>query len=88
MADGLTDGDRTWLETRFREIADVCRGQQSQLNDVKIDVNTLKTAAPHRCTEEIAKHEAASWAHNPYKAGGLIASIVGIVEGVKKFISH
>lgn len=89
MADaGLTDGDRAWLEARFTELKSEMRGQDSKIGDLRIDVNTLKVAAPHRCTEAIDKHEARSWAHNPYKAGGLIAVVISSVEAVKKFLSH
>lgn len=85
---GLTDGDRAWLETRFTELKREIRGQDSKIGDLRIDVNTLKIAAPHKCTEAIERHEARSWSHNPYKASGLLASVVGVVEMVKKFLSH
>jgi hypothetical protein len=85
MADGgLTDGDRSWLETRFKALEEKIESRDSKVNDMRIDVELLKGG--HKCTEEIQKHEAGSWAHSPYKAGGLIAAVVGIVEGVKKFL--
>lgn len=85
---GLTDGDRAWLEVRFSEIRSEVKGQDNKIGDLRIDVNTLKVSSPHKCTEEIAKHEASSWAHNPYKAGGLLGAIFTAVEGAKKFFGH
>jgi hypothetical protein len=89
MSDGgLSGGDRAWLESRFRELADVMRGQDSKIGDLRIDVNTLKLNAPHKCTAEIQKHEAGSWAHNPYKASGLMAAVLGVFEAAKRFFGH
>jgi hypothetical protein len=96
---GLSDGDREWLETRFREVRDEAAatrkvleekidGKESKITGLRIDVETMKANNPHKCTEEIAKHEASSWSHNPYKAGGLLASIFAVVEGAKKFFGH
>jgi hypothetical protein len=85
---GLTDGDRAWMETRFRSLEEKIENRDSKINDMKIDVELLKGSSGHKCTEEIQKHEAGSWAHSPYKASGLIAAVVGIVEGAKKFFGH
>lgn len=87
MADGLSDGDRAWLETRFKSLEDKISGQASSIGDLKIKVNTLEVGGVHKCAEEIQKHEAGSWAHSPYKAGGLLVAIFGVVEGVKKIFS-
>lgn len=89
MSDGLSDGDRTWLETRFRQISDEIKSHATEVGDLKLKVNTLEVGAVHKCAEEIQKHEASSWAHSPYKAGGLLVAIFGIVESVKKvFFGH
>jgi hypothetical protein len=85
---GLSDGDRSWLESRFKSLEEKIDGKESKITSLRIDVETMKANNPHRCTEEIAKHEAASWSHNPYKAGGLLASIFAVVEGAKKFFGH
>jgi hypothetical protein len=87
MSDGLSDGDRTWLETRFKALEDKIVGQATDVGDLKLKVLTLELGSPHRCTEEIKKHEAGSWSHNPYKASGLIAGILGAVEAAKKIFS-
>lgn len=85
MSDGLSEGDRAWLETRFKILHDEIRGQATDVGDLKLKVNTLEVGSVHKCAEEITKHEASSWAHSPYKAGGLLVAIFGVVEGVKKF---
>lgn len=86
MSDGgLSDGDRSWLESRFRSLEEKMEKRDSAVTDLKIAVGLLKGDSGHQCVEEIKKHEAGSWAHSPYKAGGLIAAIVGVVEGAKKF---
>jgi hypothetical protein len=89
MADGgLTDGDRTWLEARFSELRGEMRGQDTRIGDLRIDVNTLKVGNVHKCSEAIQKHEASSWAHNPYKATGLLGGVLGVFEAAKKFFGH
>jgi hypothetical protein len=85
---GLSDGDRQWLETRFRELTDKIERKDSKVDAIKIDVELLKGNAPHKCTEEIAKHEAASWSHNPKKAISLGMLVLGGVEAVRKFFGH
>lgn len=86
MSDGLSDGDRAWLETRFKNLTDEIRGHASSIGDLKLKINTLEVGSAHKCAEEIQKHEASSWAHNHIKAGGALVTIFGIVEGVKKFL--
>jgi hypothetical protein len=85
---GLSDGDRQWLETRFRELTDKIEKKDSKVSSLEIDVTTLKLNAPHKCTEAIERHERGSWAHNPMKASALLGAIVGVYEGVKKFFGH
>lgn len=87
MSDGLSDGDRAWLETRFKTLHDEIKGHASSIGDLRLKINTLEIGSAHKCAEEISKHEATSWAHNPYKAAGLIASIVGAYEGVKRIFN-
>lgn len=87
MSDGLSEGDRTWLETRFKALEDKITGQSADVGDLKLKVLTLELGSVHRCSEAIQKHEAGAWSHNPYKAGGLLVSILGVVEGAKKFFS-
>ena len=88
MADGLSDGDRAWMETRFKSLEEKIEKRDASINTIKIDVELLKSSGQHKCIEEIGKHEASSWAHNPYKAGGLIATVLGIFEAAKKFFVH
>ncbi len=87
MSDGLSDNDRTWLETRFKNLQDDIRGQASGLSNLREKVIGLELGSVHKCADAIEKHEAGSWAHSPYKAGGLLVAVVGVVEGVKKFFS-
>lgn len=87
MSDGLSDGDRAWLETRFKALEDKISGHASDVGELKLQVRTLEVGAVHKCAEEIQKHEASSWAHNHYKAGGLLVTVFGIVEGIKKIFS-
>ncbi len=89
MADGgLTDGDRNWLEARFSELRSEIKGQENKIGDLRIDVTTLRLGNVHKCSESIQKHEASSWAHNPYKASGLLAGVLGVFEAAKKFFGH
>jgi hypothetical protein len=85
MSDGLSEGDRAWLETRFQAILDKQGKQDTRVGDLELKIVTLDLGSAHKCSDAIQKHEAGSWSHNPYKAGGLLVTIFGIVEGVKKF---
>lgn len=87
MSDGLSEGDRQWLETRFQAILDKQGTQDTTIGDLKLKVLTLEIGSAHKCADAIQKHEAGSWAHSPYKAGGLLVAIFGVVEGVKKIFS-
>lgn len=83
---GLTDGDRQWLEGKFTDVHRKIEDRDSRVNHLKTEVELLKAGSPHKCAEEIAKHEAGAWSHNPKKALSLAALIVGIVEGIRKFL--
>lgn len=88
MSDGLSDGDRAWLESRFQAILEKQGTQDTLIGDIKLKVLTLELGSVHKCSEAIEKHEASSWSHNPYKAGGLLVSVLGALEGIKKIFSH
>jgi hypothetical protein len=83
----LSDGDRAWLETRFKAILDKQGDQDTRIGDLQLEVVTLEVGSAHKCAAAIEKHEAGSWSHNPYKAGGFVAALVGIVEGARKIFS-
>ncbi len=84
----MSASDRQWLETRFRELADKIDGKDSKIHKLDVRLNTLEVGSIHRCSEVIERHEAKSWAHNPYKATGMAGGLVAIVEGVRKFFGH
>jgi hypothetical protein len=81
----LTDGDRQWLETKFSALHGEIKEQGSKVHRLDTDVKLLKAGSPHKCAEEIQRHEESSWTHNPRKAISLGASIVAIMEGVRAF---
>jgi hypothetical protein len=85
---GLSDSDRSWLETRFRAIEDKVEKKDSKVQDLEIKLAMLNVGSVHKCSEAIEAHESKSWAHNPYKATGLLAGVIGVLEGVKKFLGH
>lgn len=89
MSSGLSDSDWQRLETRFKALEDKVDGKESKIHKLDLEINTLKLGSVHRCSDAVQKHEAQSWAHNPYKASGLIAGILGVFESAKKFFgSH
>jgi hypothetical protein len=85
---GLSDADRAWLESRFNGLEAKVEKRDSKVQDLEIKYAMLNVGSAHKCTEAIEAHESKSWAHSPYKAGGLLVSIFGVVEGVKKFFGH
>jgi hypothetical protein len=79
----LTDGDRHWLETKFTNLHAEINKQGSKVYHLESAIELLKAGSPHKCAEEIQKHEDSSWSHNPKKAIGLGASIVAALEGIR-----
>jgi hypothetical protein len=86
----LTDGDRLWLEGRFK---DSHGSLSSKLDEIAKEVGGLKIShAVHVASPcaDTARHVARY--HNPYKTWGLIgtviASIIGAVELMKAFWGH
>lgn len=82
---GLSDSDWTRLETRFAELREELKGNESNIHKLDVRVNNLEVGKVHNCAEAIGKHEEKSWAHNPYKATGLVAGVIGAIESLRKF---
>lgn len=58
------------------------------LKDIGSEVVKMKlkdASSTHQCAEEIKKHEESAWSHNPKKAIGIAATLLGLVEGIRGF---
>jgi hypothetical protein len=84
----LTDGDRQWLEGKFSSLQQEIKESGSKIHKLDTEMRLMKAGSPHKCAEEILRHEVSSWSHNPKKAIGLGVSIIGLVEGVKALFFH
>jgi hypothetical protein len=38
------------------------------------------------CRQEIGRHESGSWSHNPKRALTLGALVIGVIEGIRKWL--
>ena len=81
----LSDGDRQWLETKFRAVEDSFKEVGSKVHKLDGRVQRLEDGSPHKCEEAVKAHEEGAWSHNPKMAIGLGASIVAIIGGARAF---
>ena len=84
----LSEMDWDRLNKRFDALEQKVERRDSAVHKLELEMTTLKVGSVHKCAEAIEKHESSSWAHNPYKATGLLGAAFGVVEAFKKFLSH
>lgn len=76
------------LDRKLKPLHEAIKESGTKVHRLDTAVSLLRAGSPHKCAEEIEKHEAGSWSHNPKKAMGLAAAVLGIVEGVREFFHH
>lgn len=81
----LSDGDWTRLDQKFAAVHEEIKSSGSKIHRLEVDLVALKAGSPHKCEEAIKAHEDGAWTHNPKKAISLLATIVGIGEGIRAF---
>lgn len=81
----LSDGDRAWLEDKFSILHKRISEEDSKVHKLDVRTTLLEKGSLNECSAAIAKHVKDSVAHNPVKAVGLIAGIIGLFEAAKKF---
>lgn len=86
---GLTGDD--WrnlneiLDRKLQPLHEAIKESGSKVHRMDVDMMLLKAGSPHKCDEAIKAHEKDSWSHNPYKAGAAGLTIIGLIEGIRKF---
>jgi hypothetical protein len=86
---GLTGDD--WrnldevLERKLKPLHDTIKESGSKVWKLEGRLQRVEDGSPHKCDEAIKAHETASWSHNPYKAGAAGLTIIGLIEGLRKF---
>lgn len=73
------------LDRKLSPLHEAIKDSGSRVQKLDGRVQRLEDGSPHKCAEEIQKHEESSWSHNPRKAIGLGAGVVAIIEGVRAF---
>lgn len=82
----LSDADWARLDHRFEALHQEIKESGSKVHKLDGRLIALEQGASHTCDAAIKAHEGGSWAHNPYKATGLLAGIVAIWEGVRTYL--
>ena len=83
MALSVDDWNR--LDRKFEALHAEIKEQGSKVYKMEGKLAVLESGSPHKCAEEIQKHEAGAWTHNPRKAVGLLATIATVWEGIRAF---